>query len=385
MPVATAKSTILIVDDIPDNIQVISNILYQKGVNIAIAQSGQEALSLTRKRLPDLILLDVMMPDMDGFEVCQRLKAEPVTREIPVIFLTARVQTDDVLKGFEYGAVDYITKPFNPAELISRVFTHLELKSARDTITAQNRQLAQQNQELHELNATKDKFFSIIAHDLKNPFNALLSLSALLKDELHHYSPEDVERYIHRIYESAERSYTLLENLLEWARSQTGRLQFDPHPVYLRNLVEDTLKILEAQAQHKQIAVFAEIPEAIVFTADLKMVAAVLRNMVSNAIKFTQPGGDVRVKAEIFNGWVRIAIADSGIGIKPDMLPNLFRIDVHHSTAGTSQERGTGLGLILCKEFVEKHGGTIEVESTIGKGSCFTVRLPATLPSAIAK
>lgn len=378
MTVSNAKPTILIVDDIPENIQVISSILYQKGVNLAIAQNGQEALGIVAKRAPDLILLDVMMPDMDGFEVCQRIKALPELQTTPIIFLTGRIQTEDIVKGFEYGAVDYITKPFNPAELISRVFTHLDLKRSRDIIAAQNHQLAQQNQELQALNATKDKFFSIIAHDLKNPFNALLSLSALLKDELRHYAPEDIERYVKRIYESAERSYTLLENLLEWARAQTGRMPFDPQAIYLRNLVADTVRLLDSQAQNKQITVSADIPEAIVFSADMKMLAAVLRNFVSNAIKFTEPGGSVQISAQAREGWVAITVKDTGIGIKPEVLANLFRIDVQHSAIGTAQEKGTGLGLILCKEFIERHGGQIQVQSEIGRGSQFTCLFPQT-------
>jgi len=154
---SNSKYNVLIVDDMPENIQVISNILYQKGVNIAIAQSGKEALNVVSRNPPDLILLDIIMPEMDGFFVCELLKQDPTTKDIPVIFLTARTQPDDIIRGFELGAVDYVTRPFNPKELLSRVLTHLELKKSRDLITAQNQQLAEQNRELEQLYALKER------------------------------------------------------------------------------------------------------------------------------------------------------------------------------------------------------------------------------------
>ena len=370
------KYTVLIVDDMPENIQVISGILYQRGVNIAIAQSGREALKIVAKKAPDLILLDVMMPEMDGFTVCKHLKDNPETRQIPIIFLTARTQPDDVVNGFECGAVDYITKPFNPAELLSRVFTHLELKRARDIITDQNNQLAERNQALNEVNASKDKFFSIIAHDLRNPFNTLLSLTALLKDELSHYTIDDIERYVQRIYQVSERSYALLENLLEWSRSQTDRIQYVPQKAYLKILANESLRVIKPHAHSKNIAISVNIPGDMALYADVKMLSTIIRNLSSNAIKFTPSGGTVTIEGKYSDENVELCVRDTGMGIKPEYLDQLFRIDVHHSTHGTDEEKGSGLGLILCKEFVEKHGGSIHVESEFGAGSVFTVTLP---------
>jgi two-component system sensor histidine kinase/response regulator len=373
-----SKYTVLIVDDVPENIQVLSAILYQKGVNLAIAQSGKEALSIAARKPPDLILLDIVMPDMNGFDVCEHLKHAPETKEIPIIFLTARTQLDDILKGFAVGAVDYVTKPFNPAELLSRVFTHLELKQSRDIITIQNQQLAEQNSILQELNATKDKFFSIIAHDLKNPFNVLISLSGLLKDEAKRYTLEEIERYAQRLYQAAEQGYTLLENLLEWARSQTGRITFQPEKTYLKTLIADTIRLLESHAKTKQIAFLSDIPDDLVGFVDVKMAATVMRNLVSNALKYTASGGTVTIQAHDAGEQITIAVSDTGVGIAPEHLAKLFRIDAHHATPGTAQEKGTGLGLILCQEFLEQHGGTITVVSEVGQGSCFTITLPKT-------
>lgn len=379
-PIMTAvtgeKYTVLIVDDMSENIQVISGILYQRGVNIAIAQNGQEALNIAMRKAPDLILLDVMMPGMNGFTVCEQLKKNPEMEHIPIIFLTARIQAEDVVKGFECGAVDYIIKPFNPAELLSRVFTHLELKRARDIIISQNHQLSEQNHALNEANASKDKFFSIIAHDLRNPFNALLSLTALLKDDLSRYNMAEVEHYINRIYQAADRSYALLENLLEWSRSQTGKMQYVPQKVYLKILVDESVRAIEPYAHSKGITLDTNVSSTLALQADTKMLSTIVRNLVSNAVKFTASGGNVTIEGENDHEQIRLCVRDTGIGIKPEHMKRLFRIDVHHSTSGTAEEKGSGLGLILCKEFAEHHGGTIEVQSDWGKGSCFIVTLP---------
>jgi signal transduction histidine kinase len=360
----------------PENIQVISGILYRKGVNIAIAQDGQEALNIATRNPPDLILLDVMMPGMNGFTVCEQLREHPETAHIPIIFLTARIQAEDVIKGFECGAVDYITKPFNPAELLSRVFTHLELKRAHDIITSQNYQLTEQNQALNDANASKDKFFSIIAHDLRNPFNALLSLTDLLKSDLSRYSMDEIEYYINRIHQAAERSYTLLENLLEWSRTQTGKIRYAPQRAYLKLLVDESIRAIEPYAHSKGVTLTTSISGTLMLHADVKMLSTIVRNLVSNAVKFTNSGGTVTIEGENDNEWIRLSVSDTGIGIKPEHVERLFQIDTHHSTLGTAEEKGSGLGLILCKEFIERHGGTVEVQSELGKGSCFIVTLP---------
>jgi two-component system sensor histidine kinase/response regulator len=364
-----SKYHVLIVDDVPENLQVISNILYQKGVNISVAQNGRDALTVVSRKPPDLIVLDITMPEMDGFEVCEHVKKNPETRDIPIIFLTARTQSDDIVKGFELGAVDYVTKPFHPPELLARVFTHLELKKSRDIIMAQNK-------ELHELNATKDKFFSIIAHDLRNPFCQIMTLSDLLKNEWQNYPADHIEKWVQSMYQASERGYNLLANLLEWAHSQTGRMQFQPQQVHLNTLVTESIEFLESSANNKQIILHAEIPENLCAFVDKNMLKTVIRNLVSNAIKYTETGGEVKIEAKNSGEWIEIAISDTGVGIKEQYLKNLFRIDIHYSTVGTAQEKGTGLGLILCKEFVEKHGGTIRVESEMETGSTFTFTVP---------
>ena len=366
----------MIVDDVPENIQVISNILYQQGMNIIIAQGGQEALSVVSRELPDLILLDVMMPGMNGFEVCRLIKQQKATARIPVIFLTAKTQPEDILKGFECGAVDYVTKPFNAPELLSRVFTHLDLKKARDLISEQNRRLTTQNEELRELNATKDKFFSIIAHDLKNPFGQMMMFADLLQEELQKASADRLEHYINIMCQASRQGYRLLENLLEWSRAQTDRIAFEPRPIRLNSLVIEAVGIVTHHADNKQLRIDIDIPKDLILYADGYMMGTILRNLVSNAVKFTEKGGTIEIAARQTDDELEITIEDSGIGMTEKSLAKLFRIDTHHSTPGTQQEKGTGLGLLLCKEFVKKHDGRISVSSEPGKGSCFRLVFP---------
>jgi signal transduction histidine kinase len=311
---------------------------------------------------PDLVLMDVMMPEMDGFEVCGRLREKPETKNIPVIFLTAKTEKEDVVKGLEAGGVDYITKPFNKAELLARVKTHLELTFAR--------------QELKELNTTKDKFLSIIAHDLKNPLQILMLSADILHAGYDSFDEDKRKDHILKFLINSRRISELVENLLDWARSQGGGMECKPRRTDIAVLVDENMDLLKESAQKKNIAVTSKIKEGTFVFADGNMMRTVIRNLLSNAVKFTHPGGTVTVTASEKNKNLEIRVTDTGVGIQAEDIPGLFRIDVRKTAKGTAQERGTGLGLILCKEFVEINNGSITVSSTPGKGSTFTVILP---------
>jgi len=373
------NSQILIVDDIPENLQILSNILYDCGLEISFATDGKMALESIAYNKPDLILLDVAMPEMDGFEVCRKLKTDEHTKDIAIIFLTARSQIEDIVKGFELGAVDYITKPFNSSELVSRVSTHLELKWSRDLIQKQNR-------ELQMLNATKDKFFSIIAHDLKNPFNSMLGFTEMLMDNIEKYDTAKIKHFVEMIFISARKGYNLLTNLLDWARTQSGKITCTPEKLDFGLLTNNALEVLTHSANAKNINLVVEIESGLFIYADKNMILSTIRNLVSNAIKFTPKNGTVKISASKINrkidtkesvDMVEVKIADTGVGINPDELHKLFRIDAHLSTRGTENEEGTGLGLILCKEFIDKNKGEIGVQSTVGEGSTFIFTIPA--------
>lgn len=365
------KGSVLIVDDIPENLQVLGNILLQKGLDVGFATNGEEALEAIEYCKPDIILLDIMMPGMSGITVCQKLKANPETKDIPVIFLTAKAQPEDIIKGFEVGAVDYVTKPFNSGELIARVSIQLELKKSRDLI-------AKQNQELHELNATKDKFFSIIAHDLRGPFSGLLGLTDLLSQEGETMQTDEIIDLIKKIHQTLKNQYNLLENLLQWASIQTKRLNPQPIKVNLRRTTSDVINILQTNAEKKNITLVNDVlPEHFVL-ADKQMITSVIHNLITNAIKFSFPAGKVILASEDeAENKILLKVIDSGIGISDEIKEKLFKIDKHHSTLGTNNEKGSGLGLILCKEMVEKNGGKIWAErNKDANGSTFYVLLP---------
>jgi signal transduction histidine kinase len=240
----------------------------------------------------------------------------------------------------------------------------------------EERALKENEARLGDLNATKDKFFSIIAHDLKSPFNATMGYSTLLLEQIKLKDYDGIEEYAESIQKSSQRAMDLLKNLLEWSRSQTGRLAFHPDYIDMVLLINETTELLKDSAIQKSISMVKKLPASAKVFGDKDMINAILRNLISNAVKFTHPGGTIQLAAEQRpEEWV-ISVKDNGVGIRKNDLDKLFRIEETHSTYGTQNEVGTGLGLLLAKEFVTKHGGRIWVESEAGKGSTFFFTIP---------
>jgi len=353
---------VLIVDDVTKNIQLVASFLKEAGYDINFALSGKDALRHIKRERFDLILLDIMMPEIDGLEVCEKIKSLPESRDIPVIFITAKTDIDSISKAFNVGGVDYITKPFNRPELLARVKTHLELQSQR--------------RNLEELNATKDKFFSIIGHDLKSPLNQLLSLSEIIQNELKSGREDEVARMANLLKDSAKSARLLLENLLDWSRSQTGKIHYSPEIIDVGEITKEVVQLNAQNAVQKNIKIKSSVIPGTKAFADENMVKTVLRNLISNGIKFTKSGGEIKLGAEQANGMVIYSVADNGIGIKDEDIDKLFRIDINPRSIGNSAEKGTGLGLILCKEFVEINGGEIWAESKWREGTTFKFKMP---------
>ncbi len=356
------KNTVLLVDDHPANVNVLVDALNAEGLSVAIAISGEEALELIEKVTPDLILLDVRMPGIDGFETCRRLKEHDSTREIPVIFMTALTDTVNKVKGFEVGGVDYITKPFQYEEVLSRVNAHLTIRTLQ--------------RELQKEIAAKDQFFSIIAHDLRGPLSVLRDMIRFSAEESNNYSQKKLEHTFDLLQNSIGNLHQLMENLLTWSRLDRGLIEYAPRHVPLQKVIERNMALLMPMADQKQISLHSSIEEPISMYGDTNMVDTVVRNLLSNALKFTHSGGLVDVAATQDETMVEISVSDSGIGIDQKHIPKLFRIDVKFKQLGTAREKGTGLGLLLCKEFVEKHGGKLWIESEVGKGTTCRFTLP---------
>ncbi len=390
--------SILVVDDNPSNLKMVASILKPEGYNIAMANSGEKAIKFTEDKLPDLILLDIMMPKMDGYETCKILKENELTAHIPIMFLTARNDTDDIIKAFQLGGVDYITKPFKTEEILARIKNILLLKISQDIINEQNQmlkasqksiyddavkilelnnKLTESERDLKELNNTKDKFFSIIGHDLKSQFAGILGLAEVLHRYGTNISTQDRDTYIGHIFDGLTQMRSFLENILEWALSQTGQINFLPNSVQLERIFKDIMLQYHNNAFKKNITICNDVDSDIRVYADENMLMTIIRNLVSNAIKYTNVGGTIILSAEEGSHSVEIFIKDDGIGMTPKMSDKLFKIgNTNQSSPGTENEKGTGLGLLLCKDFAQRHGGDISVISEINKGSTFIVTLP---------
>jgi signal transduction histidine kinase len=573
-----SRPKILIVDDKPQNLYVLEKLLGQLEVEVLQTTSGIEALGLSLEHDFCLAIVDVQMPEMDGYELVELLRGNPSTTSLPVIFISA-IYSDEYhhRKGYDTGAVDFLSKPFVPEILLSKVKVFLDLyhqrvklqelvgelntknnaltqatfdlqeanqglsrralqleasnqvgqqitsileldkllaavvesiqskfgyyfigvwllNEAKDRLilqtglrrdqgqwlesgwsidlntppnivawVAQHKQvyraddvkvepmfrvmgdlyktrseialplqvgqeligvldiqsdrpaefndedqrvlqtvanqiaIAIRNARLYELekqlNRDKDKFFSIISHDLRGPFNGLLGYTQLMAERIDLLSKEDVQQMSFDVHNLAKATFHLLENLLTWSQLQRGRIEYDPAPIELREIAESTVTLLEKTALSKQIRLEQKIEPELMIHADQQMIETVIRNLTSNALKFTPQGGQVTISARQtypspdHEGppWVEVSVTDTGVGISQEDMEKLFKIHVHHTTPGTCREKGSGLGLILCHEMVEKNRGRIWVESEVGKGTTIRFTVPASPCYEMAK
>jgi len=237
-------------------------------------------------------------------------------------------------------------------------------------------ELNYKNYELQKLNAEKDKFFSILAHDLRSPFNSIIGFSNILLERVLMEDFENCKKYAGIIINSSQRAMNLLTSLMQWSQSQIGRMIFNPEYFEIADIIDEIILLFIDTSTQKSISITKALPSSLVFYGDKAMIATIIRNLVSNALKFTPQGGTIIISAEVNTNEIKVSVADSGVGILTSIMEKLFRIDVNCSTPDTQGEKGTGLGLILCKDFIEQHGGTIGVESTPGKGSKFHFTIP---------
>lgn len=369
MEAIATPNLILIVEDNPYNLQVLSAIVVDCGFKPGIAMNAKQAYKFLEKHIPDLILLDVMMPDIDGYEVCRTIKSNDVFKDIPIIFITAKTEKNDIVTGFEAGGVDYIAKPFNSTELKMRICTHMELKQSRDKLVLLNK-------ELQTLNATKDKLFSIIAHDIRSPFNSILGFTDLLSSNLKSYSLDKIAEIVNVLNTSTKKTYNLLDNLLDWAKTQTKQIKFNPELLDISLIIRNIINDLDFFASTKKISFKYNPIENVKVNADQNMLSSIIRNLISNAVKFSNTNGYITITLLQNAEYVEVSVADNGVGMTAETSANLFQQNVNESKYGTANEKGSGLGLAICKDFIERHNGTISVESELDKGSTFKFTLP---------
>lgn len=360
---------ILIVDDVVSNVLLLKILLTNEKFQVCTASNGNMCIEMARSEHPDLILLDVMMPELNGFDTAVILKKDTETHEIPIIFLTALNNPSDLVKGFQVGANDFLTKPFNKEELIMRVMHQIQLVAAK-------RIIVKQNEELKRTISNRDKMYSVIAHDLRSP---MASIRMVLNLAVNVVSREVVGDEIFELLDKANReseeTHDLLDNLLKWTKSQTGRLSVVYQDLDLDDIVPGVVDIFRMIAEMKKIDLkYLPAVEKLTVHGDNDMIKTIIRNFLSNAVKFTPEGKGVEVFYEREGDFARISVRDQGVGIDPERVEAIFRTG--ETTYGTGGEEGSGLGLQLCQDFARKNGGEARVESTLGVGSTFSFTIP---------
>lgn len=371
MEINPSEYKILIVDDVMSNVLLLKVLLTNEKFAIATASNGRQALEQVEKENPDLVLLDVMMPDMSGFEVAQHLKSNPNTADIPIIFLTALNSTADIVKGFQVGANDFISKPFNKEELIIRVTHQISLVAAKRLILSKT-------EELQRTIAGRDKLYSVIAHDLRSPMGSIkMVLNMLILNLPSEKIGAEMYELLTMANQTTEDVFSLLDNLLKWTKSQIiGKLNVVYQDVDLVEVTDGVIEIFSMVASLKKIRIREMKPEKMMVNADIDMLKTVVRNLLSNAIKFSKENSEVLVKMEEVDGMAVVSVQDYGCGISEEGQKKLLHTDTHFSTFGTNNEEGSGLGLLLCKDFVVKNGGKLWFTSKEGEGSIFSFSIP---------
>lgn len=370
MEINPSEYKILIVDDVMSNVLLLKVLLTNEKFAIATASNGRQALEQVEKENPDLVLLDVMMPDMSGFEVAQHLKSNPNTADIPIIFLTALNSTADIVKGFQVGANDFISKPFNKEELIIRVTHQISLVAAKRLILSKT-------EELQRTIAGRDKLYSVIAHDLRSPMGSIkMVLNMLILNLPSEKIGAEMYELLTMANQTTEDVFSLLDNLLKWTKSQIGKLNVVYQDVDLVEVTDGVIEIFSMVASLKKIRIREMKPEKMMVNADIDMLKTVVRNLLSNAIKFSKENSEVLVKMEEVDGMAVVSVQDYGCGISEEGQKKLLHTDTHFSTFGTNNEEGSGLGLLLCEDFVVKNGGKLWFTSKEGEGSIFSFSIP---------
>lgn len=374
---------IFIIEDSAVFAEYLSEIIKKEGYRTTIAETGKLSFSFLNKHQYNLVLLDMELPDCSGTEILKHIRRKYNQTELPVIFISATTDEQKIIEALESGANDFISKPFSEITLKIKIknllqlhFSGLQIVENLKIREEQNSRLQKLTNELSQAIKDKDLFISILAHDLKNPFNALLGFSDLLIANLHSYGMVEIEKQLKIIQKTSHQTYSLLEDLLLWSKAQAGILPFQPEEIIFEKICLELINDIKYQADSKQIEIKVNQKTNNSLFVDLQMFKTILRNLVSNAIKFTSPHGKISIVAYNQNGTIRVSVADTGTGMDEETKSRLFIPSQPYSTKGTGGEKGTGLGLLLCKNFVEKHGGEIWVESEAGKGSNFQFTIP---------
>ena len=362
---------ILIVDDVKTNVLLLQTMMKRANYGVITASNGEEAITKATEEAPDLILLDVMMPGMSGFEVSGKLKEGAATKEIPIIFVTALSDPKNIVEGFEHGGNDYVSKPFNMAEIMTRIRHQLELVASRRIILRQNDAL---QRAIHD----RDELYSVIAHDLRSPLGSMkMSLDMLVGCLEQEQVGEDMYELLVSTDRTADELFTLLDNLLKWTKTNLGRLNVVKQHFDFSEMIAGVVENMMALARMSNIEMTLNnsVAGRAEVYADIDMLKTIVRNLIMNAIKFSYDNGTIAVNVSADEDAVVCEVKDTGMGLSPEKLEAL-RNAASFTSEGTRKEQGSGLGLQLCRNFVQMNGGKMWIDSGQGKGLSFYFSIP---------
>lgn len=378
MSEAAAAATILVVDDDQRNVRLVESILKSNGYPVLRAYDGEEALRVVESDHPDLLLLDVMMPKMSGFEVCRALRARHETRLLPIIMVTALNAIEDKVQGLELGADDFLTKPINRSELIAKVRSILRVKVLQDEVERQRKELEAANRELLTIQRFKESMTQMVVHDLKNPLAGVMGNIQLMQMQRGQMTPGRMDELLQRSLDSARQMARMVQNILEVAKLEEQKMPIRREPVGLADVVSEQVAELMSLGTRDAIRLESAVaPDLPLLEADRALLGRILGNLLNNAFKHTPGGGRIVVAARVEGDEILMTVSDTGEGIPEDLLPYIFEKFV----AGDSDNRrrmtyDSGLGLTFCRLAVQAHGGRIWVESRPGQGTTVSVALP---------
>ncbi|HBA59494.1 MAG TPA: hybrid sensor histidine kinase/response regulator [Elusimicrobia bacterium] len=370
---AEIPPSILMVDDTPANLELLTVMLKVRGYKVRAAISGKLALQAARNAPPDLILLDINMPVMNGYEVCAELKSDEKLKDIPVIFLSALSETMDKVKAFGAGGVDYITKPFQFEEVEARVETHLELRR-------QKRRLQENLDDLHALEKTRDSLVHMIIHDLRSPLTGIHGFLELIREDEKKDLPKKLSHFIEEALKAAKQMIGIVNDVLDASKMEEGKMNLSPADCDLSRLMETAISGLDPLLEGREIRFIPPKKPAAVL-ADPDIILRVMQNLLANAIKFSpSEGGIIQVGIGSAGRLARVTVADNGPGVPPEYRQKIFEKFAQVDLPAGRQKNSTGLGLTFCKLAVEAHGGSIGIDAGAGNGSSFWFELPVAGP-----